>query len=84
MSGASGTTIGEIRSLVSSGQASAQEICRAHLHRARAVEPRVKAFKTLLDATALAQAESIDRERREGRPLGPLASPPGITSTQGR
>ena len=76
MSGAAGTTIGEIRSLVSSGRASAAEICRAHLRRAREVEPRIKAFRTLLDATALAQAESIDRERREGRPLGPLAGVP--------
>ncbi|HKB08615.1 MAG TPA: amidase, partial [Candidatus Polarisedimenticolia bacterium] len=76
MSGVAGATIGEIRSLVSSGRASATEICRAHMRRAREVEPRIKAFRTLLDATALAQAESIDRERREGRPLGPLAGVP--------
>jgi len=69
-------TIGEIRSLVSSGQASAVEICRAHLRRAREVESRVKAFRVLLDESALREAEAIDRDRREGRPLGPLAGVP--------
>ena len=76
MSGAVRGTIGEILSLVSSGQASAVEICRAHLRRAREVEPRVKAFRVLLDESALRQAEAIDRDRREGRPLGPLAGVP--------
>ena len=76
MSGACGGTIAEIRSLVSSGQASAVEICRAHLQRARDVEPRVKAFRALLEESALSQAETIDRDRREGRPLGPLAGVP--------
>jgi len=76
LSGAVRGTIGEIRSLVSSGQASAVEICRAHLQRAREVEPRVKAFRVLLDESALREAEAIDRDRREGRPLGPLAGVP--------
>ncbi len=76
MSGAFGRTIGEIHSLVTSGQASAAEICGAHLRRAREVEPRVKAFRTLLDEDALRQAEAVDRDRREGRPLGPLAGVP--------
>jgi aspartyl-tRNA(Asn)/glutamyl-tRNA(Gln) amidotransferase subunit A len=67
---------GEIRALVSSGQASAAEVCRGHLRRAREVEPRVKAFRALLDEDALRQAEAIDRDRREGRPLGPLAGVP--------
>lgn len=43
MSGSAGGTIGEIRSLVASGKASAVEICRAHLERARALEPRLSA-----------------------------------------
>ncbi|HXU10427.1 MAG TPA: amidase family protein, partial [Candidatus Binatia bacterium] len=76
MSGLTGRTVGEIRSLVASGEASAVEVCRAHLERARALEPRVKAFRALLDEAALRDAERVDRERAEGRPAGPLAGVP--------
>ncbi len=76
MSGLTGRGIGEIRSLVSSGEASAVEICRATLERLRAVEPRVKAFRVLVEEDAVRQAERVDRERREGRPLGALAGVP--------
>ena len=76
MSGLTGRTVGEIRSLVASGEASAVEVCRAHLERARALEPRVKAFRALLDEPALRDAERVDRERAEGRPAGPLAGVP--------
>jgi aspartyl-tRNA(Asn)/glutamyl-tRNA(Gln) amidotransferase subunit A len=76
MNGVVRRSIGEIRSLVSSGQVSAVEVCRAHLQRARDVEPRVKAFRTLMDDDALRQAEAVDRDRREGRPLGALAGVP--------
>jgi aspartyl-tRNA(Asn)/glutamyl-tRNA(Gln) amidotransferase subunit A len=76
MSAAYGRTIGEIRSLVASGQASAAEICGARLRRAREVEPKVKAFRALLEDDALRQAEAVDRDRKEGRPLGPLAGVP--------
>ena len=76
MSGLTGRTVGEIRSLVASGEASAVEVCRAHLERARALEPRVKAFRALLDEAALRDAERVDKERKEGRPAGPLAGVP--------
>ena len=76
MSGPAGGTIGEIRSLVASGKASAVEICRAHLERARALEPRLKAFRVLLEEEALGEAARVDRDRAEGRPPGPLAGVP--------
>jgi len=76
LSGLAGRTIGEIQSLVASGQASAVEVCRAHLERARALEPRLKAFRVLLEEEALVEAARVDRERAEGRPPGPLAGVP--------
>jgi aspartyl-tRNA(Asn)/glutamyl-tRNA(Gln) amidotransferase subunit A len=76
MSGLSGRTVGEIRSLVASGEASAVEVCRAHLDRARALEPRLKAFRALLEEDALREAARVDRERAEGRAPGPLAGVP--------
>ena len=66
MSGAPDRTLGEIQSLVASGRASAVEICREHLERARSVEPRVRAFRLLDEDDALRQAESVDSSRRAG------------------
>ncbi len=66
----------EIRSLVASGEASAVEICRAHLDRARAVEPRIHACRAILEEPALQDADRVDDDRRRGRPLGPLAGVP--------
>jgi aspartyl-tRNA(Asn)/glutamyl-tRNA(Gln) amidotransferase subunit A len=76
MSDLTGRTIAEVRDLVDTGRASAVEICRAHLERVRAVEPRVAAFRAVLEKEALEQAGGVDAERRAGRPLGPLAGVP--------
>jgi aspartyl-tRNA(Asn)/glutamyl-tRNA(Gln) amidotransferase subunit A len=76
VSGLCGRTVAELAGLVRRGEASAAEICRAHLARARAVEPRVRAFRALLEDQALEAAEEVDRARRAGRPLGPLAGVP--------
>ena len=69
-------TVSEIRALISSGEASAVEICRAHIERARAVEPKISACITLLDDESTEAASRIDRDREAGRPLGPLAGVP--------
>jgi aspartyl-tRNA(Asn)/glutamyl-tRNA(Gln) amidotransferase subunit A len=71
-----GRTIAEILALFGSGRASAAEICRAHLARARAVDGEVRAFRAIFADGAMAEAERLDRERREGRPPGPLAGVP--------
>jgi aspartyl-tRNA(Asn)/glutamyl-tRNA(Gln) amidotransferase subunit A len=68
--------VGEIRALVASGEASATEICRAYLDRIRAAEPRVRAFRTVMDTASIEDAARVDRARREGRDPGPLAGVP--------
>ncbi len=69
-------TVSAIRELVVSGQASAVEICRAHIEHARAVEPQIQACRAILESSALEEAKRIDGDRRAGRPLGPLAGVP--------
>ncbi len=76
MTGSAPGGIAAIRALVASGEASAVEICRAHLDRARAIDTQVRAFRHLDGEQALAAAEGIDRDRRAGKPLGPLAGVP--------
>ncbi len=76
MTGLTGRTIAEIRSLVDSGEASAVEICQAHLDRARAIDPEVRAYRTILEEQSLAEAARVDAKRRAGEPLGALAGVP--------
>src|SRR5207245_8643571 len=71
-----GSSSAQIHALLSSGEAGAVEICRAHLARAREVEPQVRAYRAVLESEALGAAEEVDRDRRAGRPLGPLAGVP--------
>ena len=74
MTAIAGRTIAEIRTLFDTGEASAVEICRAHLERTRAVDPSVRAYRAVLEQEALVEAARLDRERRDGRAPGALAA----------
>lgn len=62
--------------LMASGQVSAREVTRAHLDRIGEVDEKVHAFLTVDEEGALAAADQVDRRRREGERLGPLAGVP--------
>jgi len=68
--------VADIRALVDSGEASAVEICRAHLDRINQVDPAVGAYLAVHEEEALSSAARIDVARSNGRPLGPLAGVP--------
>src|SRR5262249_13696887 len=76
LTGAPNRTLGEIRSLIDGGRASAVDVCREHLDRTRSVESRVRAFRLLNEDDALRQAQAIDRALGEGPSPGPLAGVP--------
>jgi aspartyl-tRNA(Asn)/glutamyl-tRNA(Gln) amidotransferase subunit A len=61
---------------VSSGKFSAAEVARAHLDRIAALEPKIKAFVTVLSDSALEQARAIDAKRASGKKLGRLCGVP--------
>jgi aspartyl-tRNA(Asn)/glutamyl-tRNA(Gln) amidotransferase subunit A len=58
------------------GAVSAEEITRAYLDRARALDGRLHAFLHRDEASALAQAQAVDAKRKSGAPLGPLSGVP--------
>jgi aspartyl-tRNA(Asn)/glutamyl-tRNA(Gln) amidotransferase subunit A len=66
----------EIAALVAGGEASAEEVTRAHLDRVAAVDERVHAFLHVDIEGALEAARAVDARRRAGDPLGPLAGVP--------
>jgi len=70
-------TAADLAAAIRSGQASAEEITRAHLDRIDAVEDAVHAFLHVSTQSALEQARAVDRARARGdRPASPLAGVP--------
>ncbi|MCI0370624.1 MAG: Asp-tRNA(Asn)/Glu-tRNA(Gln) amidotransferase subunit GatA, partial [candidate division NC10 bacterium] len=71
-----GLTIHELLDLLRAGKASAVEVTRAYLDRIAQVESRIRAYLTVTREEALAQAEAVDKARKAGVRLGPLAGVP--------
>ncbi len=61
---------------VRDGEASAEDVVRAHLRRIEDKDPQIKAFLTLTADAALSQARAVDEKRRRGATLGALAGVP--------
>ncbi|GAB4209719.1 MAG: Asp-tRNA(Asn)/Glu-tRNA(Gln) amidotransferase subunit GatA [Sandaracinaceae bacterium] len=66
----------ELRELVAKGEVSAVEITRATLDRIHAKDGEIGAFLHVDAEGALAQAAQVDRARKAGQALGPLAGVP--------
>ncbi len=62
--------------LMEGGEASAAEVCRAHLERIERFDPGLGAFISVQPEAALERAEEVDRRRAAGQKLGPLAGVP--------
>ncbi len=65
-----------LRDAIVRGERGALEVTRAFLERIDALDPKLHAFLYVDAEGALAQAASVERKRREGAALGPLAGVP--------
>ncbi|MFO0959951.1 MAG: Asp-tRNA(Asn)/Glu-tRNA(Gln) amidotransferase subunit GatA [Isosphaeraceae bacterium] len=68
-------TASELRTQLADGKLTAVEVSQAYLDRARALN-RLNAYVHLQDDEVLGQAREVDRKRKAGEPLGPLAGVP--------
>jgi len=66
----------EMATALESGEVSSVELTKAHLARIDEVDSKVKAFLHVDKAGALAQAEDVDKRRKSGEKLSPLAGVP--------
>jgi len=69
-------TAHELAELLRRKELSAVELCEAVLGRIEAVEPRVRAYVTVMADVARAQAKAVDARRAAGEDLPPLAGIP--------
>ena len=69
-------TVEGSRNLIDRGEVSAAEICQAHLDAIARRDRDLHAYLHVCPERALAQAAQIDRLRRDGRTLPPLAGVP--------
>ena len=76
MTDVAGLTIHGLRDSLRAGTISAGEVTRAYLDRIGRIEPRIRAYLTVTADQALAQADAVDRARKAGDRLGPLAGVP--------
>jgi aspartyl-tRNA(Asn)/glutamyl-tRNA(Gln) amidotransferase subunit A len=65
-----------VRDRIARGDVSAVELCREHLARIEALNPRLNAFNTVAADRALERAADVDRRRAAGDTPGPLAGVP--------
>ncbi|MCL2736830.1 MAG: Asp-tRNA(Asn)/Glu-tRNA(Gln) amidotransferase subunit GatA [Propionibacteriaceae bacterium] len=66
----------DLAGLIASGEASSEEVTKAHLDRVAAVDPQVHAFLHVDAERALDAARRVDQKRAAGEPLSPLAGVP--------
>ena len=69
-------TVEKVRTLIDRGEASAEELCQAHLEKISRSDPQVQAYLHTCPERALKQAAQVDQLKREGKPLPLLAGVP--------
>src|SRR5262245_45012051 len=69
-------TAGELLSLLTRGEVTAETLTGAYLEQIRRRDPQLRAFLHVDEESALAQARAIDARRRRGEPVGRLAGLP--------
>jgi Asp-tRNA(Asn)/Glu-tRNA(Gln) amidotransferase A subunit family amidase len=67
---------GDAARAIRDGAITSEQLVEACLARIREAEPAVQAWQFLDEQHALAQARTLDEQRREGRPSGPLHGVP--------
>lgn len=69
-------SVHQLSGLLKKKELSSEELTRAYLERISRVEDELKAFVTVTEDIALAQARAVDEKRARGQELSPLAGIP--------
>ena len=62
--------------MLEKGEVTSEEITRSYFDRIKEVEPKVKAYVSLLEDEAIAKAKKVDEDRKAGKPVSKFAGIP--------
>lgn len=69
-------TVHELVEKLEKGEVTSEEITRSYFDRIKEVEPKVKAYVSLLEEDAIAKAKKVDEDRKTGKPVSKFAGIP--------
>ena len=69
-------TVHELVDLLDKGELTSEEITRAYLDRIKEIDPKVKAYVSVLEEEAIAKAKKVDEDRKAGKPVSKYAGIP--------
>ena len=69
-------TVHELVELLDKGELTSEEITRAYLDRIKEVDPKVKAYVSVLEEEAIAKAKKVDEDRKAGKTVSKYAGIP--------
>ncbi len=69
-------TVHELVEKLEKGEVTSEEITRSYFDRIKEVEPKVKAYVSLLEEDAIAKAKKVDEDRKAGKPVSKFAGIP--------
>ena len=69
-------TVHELVEMLEKGEVTSEEITRSYYDRIKEIEPKVKAYVSLLEEDAIAKAKKVDEDRKAGKPVSKFAGIP--------
>lgn len=69
-------TVHELVEKLEKGEITSEELTRSYFDRIKVIDPKVKAYISTLEETAMAKAREVDEKRKAGKPVGKFAGIP--------
>ena len=69
-------TAHELVDMLESGKTTSVEITKSYFNRIKEIDPKVRAYVTTLEESALKKAEEVDQKRKNGEKVSKLAGIP--------
>ena len=69
-------TVHELVEMLEKGEVTSEEITKSYFDRIKEIEPKVKAYVSILEEEAIAKAKKVDEDRKSGKPVSKFAGIP--------
>ena len=69
-------TVHELVEMLEKGEVTSEEITKSYFERIKEIDPKVKAYVSLLEEEAIAKAKKVDEDRKAGKTLSKFAGIP--------